>query len=871
MQRNGTKLSAGWGDLLKAYDRDHLSEARLKTRLQGESHARQMLENKLGKFEDDDIHEFLSSLNADFWGEKTRKNRFMPAFYGSLANKIADSKVAFNHWTEKLWTAGEEGLDEILDDFWKKNEVNGGGTSLPTAILYLRDPEKYSIWLPSIEQGLQAISNSLKFGKRRTSVGYHIFNNAVQSVRQQLDFKPQSMDIVLVLAGKKEGSGKDDDFEILYQEFLTSFVDSDEGQKHLQSYTAQRKEALQSYTDICRKSEAGENVTDLVLLKFLPHANTQRNRAKGAWIHIAPVITKDIKQWFEGANWTKPQDWPRVSKAILQFVQSCTSNPENLSDHCEQFAETCPSKGFQMGILTPILNALKPDAFAIINNKPRLILNYFFEQDFPNGLQGYSDLNHLAFKFQEKYKNLLEEVSTDDVLPGDVFDMFSHWLVAVKKFSFQQSKVYKVAPGEHAEHWEACKDNGYIAIGWNELGDLTDLAKEEYEKRRDELLQTHTTWTKSGLGQVWQFSRIKDGDRIIANKGKKEILAIGTVVGPYYFVANSQYGHRLPVIWDDQTGREVNEPSWSGTLQKVSPERFKELRDAEPISDKSTVVVVPGKINPEYSLEKCSEDAGYSVSVLEQWARALDRKQQAVFYGPPGTGKTFLAKKLAKHIIGGKDGITELVQFHPEYAYQDFMQGIRPVAGKNGNLRYEMVPGVFRKFCAEAEACMGKCVLIIDEINRANLSRVFGELMYLLEYRNESVQLPGGGAFQIPTNVRIIGTMNTADRSIALVDHALRRRFAFIRLAPDYAVLEKFHENRAFPVKGLIDVLTDLNEQIGDPHYEIGISFFLVDNLENDVGDIWRMEIEPYLEEYFFDRLSKAEQFNWDQVKSRIM
>ena len=142
--------------------------------------------------------------------------------------------------------------------------------------------------------------------------------------------------------------------------------------------------------------------------------------------------------------------------------------------------------------------------------------------------------------------------------------------------------------------------------------------------------------------------------------------------------------------------------------------------------------------------------------------------------------------------------------------------------------------------------------------------------MYLLEYRNESVELSGGGQFRIPENARIIGTMNTADRSIALVDYALRRRFAFIRLTPDYEVLKKAHVNASFDVSGLIEVLKELNARIGDPHYEIGISFFLVDNLEDEVEDIWHMEIEPYLEEYFFDNLSKAEQFGWDNVKHKI-
>ncbi len=157
-------------------------------------------------------------------------------------------------------------------------------------------------------------------------------------------------------------------------------------------------------------------------------------------------------------------------------------------------------------------------------------------------------------------------------------------------------------------------------------------------------------------------------------------------------------------------------------------------------------------------------------------------------------------------------------------------------------------------------------MIIIDEINRANLARVFGELMYLLEYRDDSVLLPSGQQFRVPDNVRIIGTMNTADRSIALVDHALRRRFAFLRLAPDYELLRRYHQSRGRTVDGLIGTLGNINEAIGDDDYAIGISFFLVDDLPAHIELIWKTEIVPYLEEYFFDQPETARGYAWDRV-----
>ena len=194
-------------------------------------------------------------------------------------------------------------------------------------------------------------------------------------------------------------------------------------------------------------------------------------------------------------------------------------------------------------------------------------------------------------------------------------------------------------------------------------------------------------------------------------------------------------------------------------------------------------------VQPPYDLDEAASESGMPEAVLRRWAAAIERKGQGVVYGPPGTGKTFLARLLARHIVAGGHGVVELVQFHPAYSYEDFVIGIRPSVSPAGHLTFQSTPGRFLEFCEQASRREGRSVLIIDEINRANLARVFGELMFLLEYRADEIPLAGGIPFRVPSNVRLIGTMNTADRSIALVDHALRRRFAFLSLSPDYDVI----------------------------------------------------------------------------------
>ena len=270
--------------------------------------------------------------------------------------------------------------------------------------------------------------------------------------------------------------------------------------------------------------------------------------------------------------------------------------------------------------------------------------------------------------------------------------------------------------------------------------------------------------------------------------------------------------------------------------------------------------------NIQYSIKKCAADTHISYKKISMWLRTIRHKKHAIIYGPPGTGKTYLAERLAQVILHEKAGISTTVQFHSSYSYEDFIQGLRPQ--EDGS--YRITNGTFLRFCEQAKQQGAPSVLIIDEINRAAIDRVFGELMYLLEYRDRSITLLSGETFSIPPQVHIIGTMNTADKSIAILDYALRRRFAFIPLYPDYSLIHKFPYDKKCNIKALTSTLQSLNNEISDQNFQIGTSFFLIADLADHIENIWRFQIEPYIEEYFFNELHRVERYRWNKICKKI-
>ncbi|MFF1253584.1 McrB family protein [Pseudarthrobacter sp. NPDC058329] len=309
--------------------------------------------------------------------------------------------------------------------------------------------------------------------------------------------------------------------------------------------------------------------------------------------------------------------------------------------------------------------------------------------------------------------------------------------------------------------------------------------------------------------------------------------------------------------------------------------------ETEPDGDAEAAAVVPPVQEGFRPLTRGFADSLHmELEPLQEIAELLEENRQLVLYGPPGTGKTYLAKHLAAELADDTtDERVKLVQFHPSYAYEDFFEGYRPDKTDEGQVSFKLVAGPLRRLAEEAAKPGNEkkpYFLIIDEMNRANLAKVFGELYFLLEYRDDRIylQYSPNEPFTLPDNLYIIGTMNTADRSIAMMDAAIRRRFAFIELHPQTEPVKgsllRFLEARELDTTPAL-LLDALNSAIDewDRDLMIGPSYFMKPAAQTPAGlrRIWKYELMPLLEEHYHGQLTRAqleERFGLDPLLERL-
>lgn len=455
-----------------------------------------------------------------------------------------------------------------------------------------------------------------------------------------------------------------------------------------------------------------------------------------------------------------------------------------------------------------------------------------------------------------------------------------------KTFEENNINLSKTSPSNEPEDGEELKEINFWWLNANptiwSISSYNEGEIQEYTSKNE----------KGNKRRIYKhFQSVRPGDLMIGYESSpvKQVKAIFEITKGLHFTENQEEviefqmieKLEIPINWNELQ----NDPGLKdcevfinnqGSLFKLTEEEYDIIRDI--IDNKNILqekILDPSKLI-KYSYEKDTEKPFLSAAEFQQIISLLKRKKNIILQGPPGVGKTFLARKIAYEMMGSEnDAQINMVQFHQSYSYEDFIQGLRP--SKRG---FELRNGIFYDFCKLAIAHPDReFFFIIDEINRGNLSKIFGELMMLIEFdkRGEKYAIKmtyaedEADTFYVPENLYIVGTMNTADRSLAIVDYALRRRFAFVTLQPIYdnnfrsfllsrGISEKLVDHICISVEKVNRrILNDVNLGNG---FQIGHSYFcsFKNNMDENkwYDDVLVYEIRPLLEEIWFDNLDNV-------------
>lgn len=576
-----------------------------------------------------------------------------------------------------------------------------------------------------------------------------------------------------------------------------------------------------------------DNLWDLFELA-IEYADSPSAESKNDFIKkYDDVLKQKMIKWniTMGLYWIRPYSFINLDSTNRNFITNVDNMPHYFTTIFSTINKGVPDGASYLFMCEQAKNALKKEEYEY---------------------HSFPELSYCAWSAV----NSSSEKKDDNKIDSDVKET-SYWIYS---------------PGDNACMWDEFYKNGIMGIGWDDVTNLKSFASKEEIKNYMKKVYDSSYSYKNNAHCLWQFANeIKVGDVVFVKRGMHKIIGKGVVTSDYIYDASREtYKHIRKVDWQNKGEWEHPGQAVMKTLTNISPyPDYVEQIIALFAEDTPEEVTEQKEIKyPPYSKDDFLDEVFMDEDTYDTLVELLDVKYNIILQGAPGVGKTFAAKRLAYSIMGEKDtSRVSVIQFHQSYSYEDFIQGYRP----DGN-GFKLENGAFYKFCKDAEEDNERpYFFIIDEINRGNLSKILGELMLLIEKdkRGEKVKLLySNEKFTVPDNVRIIGMMNTADRSLALIDYALRRRFAFFDFVPAFSTqsFKTYIESKEnAKLDKLISVVENLNNAISSDEslgegFRIGHSYFCTDKEVTDkwLNSVVEYEILPLLKEYWFDEPTKV-------------